>query len=255
MTVIQQQRLIGATLVVLLVAVLAWLVLASVDTQDSDSATEPDEPIVFKPVVEPIDEEMTVAEGSENNSESTVDESGAALSQQSEAKVVIPAQDIDNESSADEAPTPTNSVSTASDHEVPETSAKDELTALAEELATAETQTQPQTETPSESESQQLTADKNETETDASPQNAAGDDRPQWLIQLGSFSKPENAQSLQRQLQESDYEAVIEEAEIDGRTIYRVRLPADDDRPRLEETAAELAESLGLKPQILIVNP
>lgn len=250
MTVIQQQRLIGATLVALLVAVLAWVVLASVDTQESNTSQEPDEPIVFEPVVEPISDETAVTDGGDNTSESTPVEPETPA-QQSETKVVIPAQNIGNQSSIDDALTSTNSVAKPEEQTRPEDSTtSDELTALAEELDAAETASTQK------SESQQQTNDSKPTETTNTSQE--GDDSgetKQWVIQLGSFSKSENAQSLQRQLQDSDYEAVIEEAEIDGRTIYRVRLPADDDRDRLEQMVAELAESQGLAPQILTVNP
>ena len=250
MTVIQQQRLIGATLVALLVAVLAWLVLASVDTQETNTSQEPDEPIVFEPVVEPISDEIAVTEAGDNASESAAEDLETPA-QQSETKVVIPAQNIENQSSIDEALTSTNSVAKPEKQTAPEDSTtSDELTALAEELDTAEAESAP------ESDPQPQTNDSKPTETtNTSQEGDDSGDSKQWVIQLGSFSKSENAQSLQRQMQASDYEAVIEEAEIDGRKIYRVRLPADDDRARLEQIADELAESQGLKPQILTVNP
>lgn len=238
MTAIQQQRLIGAALVALLVAVLAWFVLASVDSQEPAPTAEADDPIVFDSVVEPISEnpDPSASELSAR-AESATDES-VDVPEQSEAKVVIPEQTADSQTAIND------ESATASDESIDE-----ELTALAEELdEVADT-------APADADAQQEKAQEQPAESEAVVQDEVDEKSQQWVIQLGSFSKHENAQSLERQLKEANYDPVIETAEIDGRPIYRVRLPADDDRDRLEDIAAELAESMGFEPQIRTHTP
>lgn len=45
-----------------------------------------------------------------------------------------------------------------------------------------------------------------------------------WVIQLGSFSKRENAQGLEKKLREAGYPAYVEPLQQNGVTSYRVRV-------------------------------
>lgn len=47
---------------------------------------------------------------------------------------------------------------------------------------------------------------------------------PAWVIQLGSFSKQENAETLEKKLREAGYPAFIEPLQQDGKKSYRVRV-------------------------------
>lgn len=243
MTAIQQQRLIGAILVALLVAVLAWVVLAGVDRQDDKPAAADDDSIVFEPAVEPINEPVVTADSADEtvnqpNDDETTDQTG-----QEEARVVISEQ-AEEASTADDATT-----TTPSETETPQDSETDELTALAEQLEAnpdddsrpEPTQADPDVQQPAEASGPEV-----DEETTSSPK---------WVIQLGSFSKQDNAQSLERELREVGYDPVVEEAEVDGRSIYRVRLRSGSDRKRLEQIAADIADEMGFEPQIMTHTP
>jgi len=55
-----------------------------------------------------------------------------------------------------------------------------------------------------------------------------------WVVQLGSFSDQENAESLVRRLQDKGYLAYLEEISDDSKAILRVRVG-----PELSKAAAE----------------
>ena len=60
MTLIQQQRLLGAVLLVCLIGVIAWFLL---DTVEQNQPAQPqEEPIAFDSVIEPIPEDVEVVE-------------------------------------------------------------------------------------------------------------------------------------------------------------------------------------------------
>lgn len=233
MTAIQQQRLIGAILVALLVAVLALIVLAGVDRQDDKPAAADDDAVVFEPAVEPIDEPVTTDSAAETVNQPNDDEARG----QEEARVVITEQ-------ANDAST-TDDTTIPSETETPQDSETDELTALAEQLeANSDDDSRPEPSQPDPVNQQPV-----ETSTSEVDEETAG--APKWVIQLGSFSKQDNAQSLERELREAGYDPVVEEAEVDGRNIYRVRLRSGSDRERLEQIAADIADAMGLEPQIM----
>lgn len=60
MTLIQQQRLIGATVLVCLIGVIAWFLLDTVEKNQPEQPKQ--EPIAFDSVIEPIDEDVEVVE-------------------------------------------------------------------------------------------------------------------------------------------------------------------------------------------------
>ena len=56
-----------------------------------------------------------------------------------------------------------------------------------------------------------------------------------WVVQLGSFSNEENAQSLNKKLRKAGYPAFVEPLNKNGQTSYRVRVG-----PEIKRSEAEL---------------
>ncbi|MEX0614835.1 MAG: hypothetical protein WD177_02895, partial [Methylophaga sp.] len=118
MTPIQQQRLIGAGLLVLLVAVLAYVVLSKVGQHQTEQSLELPEPIEFSSVIEPIDEDGV--EKVKENSEAMVD---ADLQQSTSPQVsVVAANDSKSTETDAESAETTNSLSTETKAKPAETS-------------------------------------------------------------------------------------------------------------------------------------
>lgn len=67
-----------------------------------------------------------------------------------------------------------------------------------------------------------------------------------WVVQVGSFSQKPNAVTLRDRLREAGFTTFMEPAEIQGRTLYRVRVG-----PELERSEAErLKNRLGVELQL-----
>jgi DedD protein len=64
-------------------------------------------------------------------------------------------------------------------------------------------------------------------------------------VQVASFEKRENAESLVQQLRGSALEAFVEEAEIAGRIWYRVRVGPELDRKEAEAMRDRIRDLLG----------
>ncbi len=75
----------------------------------------------------------------------------------------------------------------------------------------------------------------------AAPQAAAGD----YLLQLGSYRWPRNAEAQVQRLVDLDYAAVIETAVIDGQTWHRVILRGLPDRTEAERVGESIRVRLG----------
>lgn len=56
-----------------------------------------------------------------------------------------------------------------------------------------------------------------------------------WVVQVGSFSQQDNAEGMAQQLRAAGFDTVIEKAELDGQTLYRVQVG-----PEAAEARAEL---------------
>ena len=65
-----------------------------------------------------------------------------------------------------------------------------------------------------------------------------------WIIQVGSFSKKENADNLVNTLRKKDFSAFMEQAEISGKQVYRVRVGPVVDRGQAEEMLVGLNREL-----------
>lgn len=71
------------------------------------------------------------------------------------------------------------------------------------------------------------------------PQLASGANRAKgWAVQVGSFSKKENAEKLQTKLRKAGYKAFISSVSAEGKTVVRVRIG-----PELQRTAADQLKS------------
>ena len=61
-----------------------------------------------------------------------------------------------------------------------------------------------------------------------------------WGVQIGAFSTRESAESLRNQASKSGYSAAITKAVVEGKTFYRVTVPAGKDR----SSAVSLSERI-----------
>ena len=229
MSPIQQQRLIGAGLLVLLIALLAYVVLSKVGQHQSQQTLEIPEPIEFSSVIEPLDEDA-VAEKIEDDSEVMFD---ADLQQTITAE---------------------NSAANTDDEVAPAESEPAQTTPPVAEKTEVDTPAQPvvRPTAPSETPPPEATSTNTDNPTvvaEPNAGNAAGGDR--WLIQLGSFSVQSNAQSLKTKLEELGYQPYIENSQTDTGVVYRVRLPATANRAQADDTAARIAKQLGIKAQVI----
>ena len=61
-----------------------------------------------------------------------------------------------------------------------------------------------------------------------------------WGVQIGAFSSKESAESLRKQASKSGYSTALTTAVVEGKTFYRVTVPAGKDRP----SAVSLSEKI-----------
>lgn len=227
MTPIQQQRLVGAGLLVLLVAVLAYVVLSKVGQHQSEKTLELPEPIEFSSVIEPI----------EDDSEAMVD---ADLQQ------VIPAKDADIVESAETASTKSSAPASA---EPDEANKVTETSDNGAEIPSAQPLEKPAAQ--AETTVPEADSDNADNPTVVAEPNASVVTGERWLIQLGSFSVQKNAHSLKTDLEKLGYKPYIENIQTEQGALYRVRLPATANRAQADDTAAKIAKQLGIKTQVI----
>lgn len=83
---------------------------------------------------------------------------------------------------------------------------------------------------------------------DAPPADAAAEDTAPaeeggFAVQVGGFGSRDNAVRLRERLRADDFESWVDEAEVDGRTVYRVRVGPVAERAQAEALAQRLAEA------------
>jgi DedD protein len=221
MSPIQQQRLIGAGLLVLFIAVLAYLVLSKVGEHERQQTLEIPEPIEFSSVIEPIDDGVeTVVDDGETMVDADTQQSIVAVPS---VPVVEPAPAPKPEVAPAPAPKP------APEPIKPEP--KPEVVAPAPKPAPIVEQKTPEAPKPI---------------STATP-TKSGDS---WLIQLGSFSVQANAQALKAKVEQMGYKPYIESTQTASGQIYRVRLPAVSDRSQADATAAKIKQQ-GMNAQVI----
>ena len=81
----------------------------------------------------------------------------------------------------------------------------------------------------------------------SSSQSPAGESRPSgaWTVQVGSFSQPENAETLAAELRDMDYPAFVQPFDDGSRMHYRVRIGGYADREAAAAKAAEIKQRTG----------
>ncbi len=67
-----------------------------------------------------------------------------------------------------------------------------------------------------------------------------------WIIQLGSFTSEENAQSLNEKLRKSGYPAFVEPLKKNGQISYRVRVGPEIKRSEAESLLKMLKDKMDL---------
>lgn len=65
-----------------------------------------------------------------------------------------------------------------------------------------------------------------------------------WAIQVGSFSNRENAEKLVAQIREMKYAAFMEQADVDGKTVFRVKVGPEIDRKLADKMLDKLNKDL-----------
>lgn len=71
-----------------------------------------------------------------------------------------------------------------------------------------------------------------------------------WVVQVGSFSKRENAEKLVQQIREMKYAAFMEQASVNQQTVFRVKVGPEIDHQLAEQMLSKLnkdLQSLNLK--------
>ena len=71
-----------------------------------------------------------------------------------------------------------------------------------------------------------------------------------WVIQVASLVSPEAARTLQDELRAKGYPAFVEQADVNGRRYYRVRIGPEVERTRADRLAERLAADRGGKPLV-----
>lgn len=74
----------------------------------------------------------------------------------------------------------------------------------------------------------------------AQPRPPAQSEPAGWAVQVGSFSKADNATRLRAQLESGGYEAFVSRAVTDAGTMHRVRVGPVADRPTADKLQARL---------------
>ncbi|MBF8268607.1 MAG: hypothetical protein HW386_316 [Gammaproteobacteria bacterium] len=75
-----------------------------------------------------------------------------------------------------------------------------------------------------------------------------------WVVQLGSFSSEENAESLNKELRQAGFAAFVEPLKQDNSLVYRVRVGPELLRADAEKLQSQLLAKLKLE-SIIVVYP
>ena len=72
-----------------------------------------------------------------------------------------------------------------------------------------------------------------------------------WVVQIASLSNKENADRLVADLREKRYAAFLEQVQVNGKNLYRVRVGPEIDRKTAERMAQEIHGTFNLKGQVI----
>ncbi len=67
-----------------------------------------------------------------------------------------------------------------------------------------------------------------------------------WVIQVGSFSDRGNAMEVVKKLRAAGFDTLIEEAQVSGKTVFRVRVGPEADRVRAQALLPQIKATVGL---------
>jgi DedD protein len=73
----------------------------------------------------------------------------------------------------------------------------------------------------------------------------AGDGVASWVIQVAALTELPRARGLEKELRDKGFPAFIEQAEVRGRTFFRVRVGPEADRKSVETMASSLRQKTG----------
>jgi DedD protein len=105
-------------------------------------------------------------------------------------------------------------------------------------------------------ESQSLPEPQPEPTARVAPEPAPAGPRPvpagtaSWVVQVASLGSPAAAKGLQDRLRAKGYTAFVEQATVNGKRYYRVRVGPEVERARADSLAAELQAETGNKPLV-----
>jgi cell division septation protein DedD len=77
--------------------------------------------------------------------------------------------------------------------------------------------------------------------TESKPASSVGVSAGTWVVQIGAFTLKESAEALAKEARGKKYEAFVFQAEVGGKTYYRVRVGAGSQRNDAEALARDLA--------------
>jgi len=80
-----------------------------------------------------------------------------------------------------------------------------------------------------------------ENKTEAKAEAPIQAPRGSWVVQIGAFSLKESAETLAREVRDKNFNAYVARAEVGGKTFYRVRVSAGDQKAEADNLARDLA--------------
>jgi DedD protein len=72
-----------------------------------------------------------------------------------------------------------------------------------------------------------------------------------WMVQVGSFSQLQNANSLREKLRSQRFNASVQSVAVAGRTLYRVRIGPQGSRAESEQVLTRLQNEAGVSGQVV----
>jgi DedD protein len=72
-----------------------------------------------------------------------------------------------------------------------------------------------------------------------------------WVVQVASLAHKDNADGLVADLRGKGYSAFLEQAYVNGRDLFRVRVGPEIDKRRAERLAEEIGDALRLQAQVV----
>lgn len=67
-----------------------------------------------------------------------------------------------------------------------------------------------------------------------------------WVVQVGSFADRKNAMQVVKKLRAAGFDTFLEEAQVSGKTVFRVRVGPEADRLRAQALVPQIKAAVGL---------